>query len=101
MTEGIVNGYIARMMIYYYKGCREGEDLWYTFREDFEGVTMDILNIAQRTALRELREQLVVQGVWVKPARGSTSYAKALHDCLTEDTLAEWTEERVKNREQI
>jgi hypothetical protein len=101
MTEGIINGYIARMMICYRKSCREGEDLWYTFPEDFEGVTLDILNIAQRPALRELREQLVVQGVWVKPVRGSTSYAKALHDCLSETTPSEWTEERVKEREQI
>jgi hypothetical protein len=63
ITEGIINGYIARIMICYRKSCREGEDLWHTFREDFEGVTVDILNIAQRTALRELREQLISQGV--------------------------------------
>ena len=47
------------MMITYRKSYREGEDLWYTFREDFENVTVDILGIAHRTALRELREQLV------------------------------------------
>jgi hypothetical protein len=46
MTEGIINGYIARIMICYRKSCREGEDLWHTFRKDFKGVTIDILNIA-------------------------------------------------------
>jgi hypothetical protein len=63
ITEGIINSYIARIIICYRKSCREGEDLWHTFREDFKGVTVDILNIAQQTALRELREQLISQGV--------------------------------------
>ena len=86
-------------MIIYRKSYREGEDLWYTFREDFKNVTINILGIAYRTALKELREQLVTQGVQVKLARGSILYAKALYDCLIEPTLAEWTEERVKDRE--
>ena len=46
IMEGIINGYIARMMIYYYKSCYKGEDLWYTFCEDFKDVIIDILNIA-------------------------------------------------------
>jgi hypothetical protein len=46
LTEGIINGYIAHMMIYYTRTYREDKDLWYTFREDFEGITIDILNIA-------------------------------------------------------
>jgi hypothetical protein len=45
MTKGIINGYIACIIICYYKSCREGEDLWHTFCEDFEGVTVNILNI--------------------------------------------------------
>jgi hypothetical protein len=46
ITEGIINGYIAHIIIYYRKSCRKGEDLWHTFREDFKGVIIDILNIA-------------------------------------------------------
>ena len=46
ITEEIINGYIACIIIYYRKSCRKGEDLWHTFREDFENVTVDILNIA-------------------------------------------------------
>ena len=46
LTERIINGYIARMMIYYTRTYREDEDLWYTFRENFEGVIIDIFNIA-------------------------------------------------------
>jgi hypothetical protein len=101
LTERIINGYIAHMMIYYTATNCKDEDLWYTFREDFEGVIINILNIAQRTALRELREYLIIHGVWVKPAKGSTSYAKALYDCLSKDTPSEWTEERIEEREQL
>ena len=46
MTERIINGYIALIIIYYYKGYYKGEDLQYTFYKDFKGVTMDIFNIA-------------------------------------------------------
>jgi hypothetical protein len=45
MTEGIINGYIACIIICYYKSCRKGEDLWHMFHKDFEGVIIDILNI--------------------------------------------------------
>jgi len=60
IIEGIINGYIAYIMIYYYKSCRKGEDLWYIFREDFEDVLIDIFNITQQPALRELQKQLVI-----------------------------------------
>ena len=49
LTEEILNRYITLMMIIYRKSYREGEDLWYTFREDFKNVTINILGIAYRT----------------------------------------------------
>jgi hypothetical protein len=54
LTERIINGYIAYMMIYYHRTHRKGKDLWYTFCKDFEGIMVDIFDIAQQTALREL-----------------------------------------------
>jgi hypothetical protein len=101
LIEQIINGYIAHMMIYYRRTYCEGEDLWYTFHKDFEGIMVNIFNIAQWTALRELQEQLVIDRVWVKPARGSISYAKALYNYLSKAVLSEWTEEHIKEREQI
>src|SRR4029077_15474593 len=100
-TEGIVNGYITcmlRLACYrtIYKN-RKNEDLWQIFHEDFEGFTFDIFKLGHRIAVRELREQLVIQGVWVKEPRGSISYAKTLQDCLDETTPPEWTEEAIKN----
>jgi hypothetical protein len=47
LTEGIINGYIAHMMIYYTVTNCKDENLWDTFCKDFEGVIIDILNIAQ------------------------------------------------------
>jgi hypothetical protein len=64
-TEEIVNGYITCMLACYrtiYKN-RENEDLWQIFHEDFEGFTFDIFKLGHRVAVRELREQLVTQGV--------------------------------------
>ncbi|KAN0072285.1 hypothetical protein V8E54_010014 [Elaphomyces granulatus] len=67
-TEGIVNGYINCMLACYrtittiYKN-RENEDLWQILHEDFEGFTLDIFKLGHRVAVRELREQLVIQGV--------------------------------------
>jgi hypothetical protein len=46
LTERIINGYITHMMIYYIVTNHKDEDLWYTFHEDFEGITINILNIA-------------------------------------------------------
>src|SRR4029077_15457119 len=103
-TEGIVNGYITSMLAICYRTIyknRKNEDLWQIFHEDFEGFTFDIFKLGHRIAVRELREQLVIQGVWVKGPRGSISYAKTLQDCLDETTPAEWTEEAITERHKL
>ena len=88
-------------MIYYRRTHREGKDLWYIFREDFEGIMVNIFDIAQWTALRELQEQLIINRVWVKLVRGSISYIKALYNCLSKAVLSKWIKEHIKEREQI
>jgi hypothetical protein len=47
LTERIINGYIAHIMIYYTATNHKDEDLWYIFCEDFEGIMIDIFNIIQ------------------------------------------------------
>ena len=89
------------MLACYRTGNRKDEDLWQIFHEDFEGFTYEIFKIAHRVALRDLREQLVSQGVWVKGAKGSTSYAKVLQECLEEETPYEWTEAEIKEKRKI
>ena len=100
-TEEIINGYITCMLACYRTDNRKDEDLWQIFHEDFEGFTYEIFKIAHRVALRDLREQLVSQGVWVKGAKGSTSYAKVLQECLEEETPYEWTEAEIKEKRKI
>jgi len=100
-TEEIINGYITCMLACYRTDNRKDEDLWQIFHEDFEGFTYEIFKIAHRVALRDLREQLVSQGVWVKGAKGSTSYAKVLQECLEEETPYEWTEAEIKEKRRI
>ena len=89
----VVDGYILLRRLDHLQSGYQGEYLWQIFREDFEGFTIDIFNIASRAALRELRQQLVNQGVWIKAAKGSISYARVLVECLSEE---EWTDERLK-----
>lgn len=100
LQEEIINGYLTLMMMVYQKDNRTDENLWDTFREDFEGFTEDIFFLASRTALRELREILILQGVWIKSARGC-SYAKTLYNCLIEDSRAEWSSEAIKEQTAI
>ena len=45
IIEEIINGYIAYIMICYYKSCYKSKDLWYTFYEDFKDIIINILNI--------------------------------------------------------
>ena len=103
-TEGIVHGYgIYCTLTCYRTICknRQNEDLWQIFHKDFEGFTPDIFKLGHRIAVRELREQLVMQEIWVKGPRGSISYAKAFQDCLDETTPAEWTEEATTERRKL
>ena len=88
-------------MAYYRRTHREGKDLWNIFHEDFEGFTVDLFGKANRIALRELREYLVVHVVWVRPPRGSISYAKVFYECLNKESPAEWTPERLRDADMI
>lgn len=101
LTEQIINGYLTLMMVAYRQDYRRNERLWDALHEDCEGFTLETFSMAHRFALRALREHLVMNGVWVRPAKGSISYAKALYDCYLEESPAEWTEERLKEAEEI
>src|SRR3954468_22768537 len=82
LTEQIVNGYITQGILMYRDAWRQrtGEAFWEIFQEDFEGFTVEVFKKAHRTALKLLREELIIHGVWCKKSRGSTSYAKVLQD---------------------
>jgi hypothetical protein len=100
LKEKIINGYITCMLVGYRAGNRKNQRLWQIFHEDFEGFTYDIFKIAHRLALRDLREELVNKGVWVKTAKGATSYARVLQECLDEETPHKWTEAEIREQHQ-
>jgi hypothetical protein len=93
--EGILNGYITRVIQGWSNQRINDIALWEDFRDEFEGWTPDIFKLASRGALKVLRIYLTTHGVWVKTASG-TSFAKVLHDCLEEDTRHEWTKEEIE-----
>jgi hypothetical protein len=52
--------------------------------------------------IKELRQQLVSLGVWVSPSTKTTSYAKALYDCLQEaEPYTDWTAEQLREHETL
>ncbi|KAI6248318.1 hypothetical protein HI914_03612 [Erysiphe necator] len=57
------------------------EDLWEVFREDFIGWTKEHFDMADRKAIRLLRDHLRENGVWVFKKTGST-YSKSPSRCF-------------------
>ncbi|EED18951.1 hypothetical protein TSTA_126590 [Talaromyces stipitatus ATCC 10500] len=88
-----INTYIAWLQECYDLHDCEGEDLWNTFWEDFEGFTLDLFKVATRPAVRGLRDYL--------PSAGALSYAHVLYECLHEETQADWTEEALENKAKV
>jgi hypothetical protein len=102
-TELEVNTYIARVMRVWqiqYPYCKD-EDLWELFQEDFEDFTEEVFALADRAAVRCLREHLVTKGVWVEPPKGGRSYAKALVTCLNATSAPEWSLEAIEEKQKL
>jgi hypothetical protein len=98
----IVNGWIAMRTICYRRRPQyKGEDLWQLFREDFEGFTFNIFKLAHRSAVKELRCYMVLNGVWVDGPRGAISYAQTLQQCLDESIPTEWTDDMLKEMQNL
>ena len=66
------------------------DDLWETFKEDFEKFTEDKLKSANPTLLRILRNQLRKYGVWINNQRRA-NVAEALYETLKEEDPVPWT----------
>jgi hypothetical protein len=86
--EEILNGYITREIHQWTNLQFNDIALWEDFRDDFAEWDLELFKIASRSALKALRTHLVTHGVWVKKATG-LSFAKALYDCLKEETQHE------------
>ena len=94
ITEDIATGYIAWQLLVYKSQCYRDYNLWEAFVEDFEGFKKQTFNTADRTWVRNLRNHLRANGVFVyKQAR--SSIATELCKVLAEDKPYKWTQEEI------
>ena len=97
ITEGIVTGYIAWQLSVYKSRRYRDFNLWEAFVEDFEGFEKSTFDIADRTWVRDLRNHLRANGVFVyKQAR--LSIATQLCKVLAEDSPHKWTQEEINEQ---
>ena len=71
------------------------DDLWETFKEDFDSFTETIFKSANQQFIRKLRTHLRKYGVWVKKERQGNA-TQALYQTLLEEDLAPWPEGEVQ-----
>jgi hypothetical protein len=97
ITEGIVTGYIAWQLSVYKSRRYRDFNLWEAFVEDFEGFEKSTFDIADRTWVRDLRNHLRANGVFVyKQAR--LSITTQLCKVLAEDSPHKWTQEEINEQ---
>jgi hypothetical protein len=95
-TEEILNWHIARTLRGWNAMRITDRALWNDFHDEFNGWTLDIFKVANKTALKMLRLHVTTHGVWIRVGPG-ISVAKGLYDCLQEDTRHEWTKEDIED----
>jgi hypothetical protein len=92
-----LDAYISwKIKIYTEKGWRD-DYLWEYYQEDFNTFTKEVFTDCDSTLLRELRDILRTNGVYVKRARGVT-IAKELFAVLEEQEQAEWPKEEIQKQ---
>ncbi|TGO31513.1 hypothetical protein BHYA_0615g00020 [Botrytis hyacinthi] len=79
----------------------KGQQLWDEFREWYEGWTEATFKIAHREALKLVRNQLLLHGFQVRPAKGGNSYAKVLAELLSKNQPDERTKEVQEEAERL
>ncbi|RKF76380.1 hypothetical protein GcC1_072032, partial [Golovinomyces cichoracearum] len=71
------------------------EALIEAFQEDFAEWTIKLFDIADRLLLRDLRDHLRQNGVFIENRPG-VKYAKQLENILTQDVEHNWTEQEIE-----
>ena len=70
------------------------------FQEDWAEFNKDIIKKVSLAALRDLRTTLLLKGVFVNKARGSTSFSKVLYNAAAEPP-PDQTKDRKEERERL
>ena len=96
-VESDLNGFISWRKDRYEDERYRDYNLWAAFVEDFEGFTETFFQIASKDYVRNLRDFLCANGVYVH-RQARISMAKELFKVLQEDKPHEWTKEEVENQ---
>ena len=94
--EKDLNGFLAYRMAYYESSEFRDTQLWLYFREDFEDWTKDKWALGDRDIIRELRDFLRRNGVFV-PTDGR-SIAANIQKVLDDDNEHQWTPQEVQHQ---
>ncbi|RKF77470.1 hypothetical protein GcC1_063018, partial [Golovinomyces cichoracearum] len=95
LTKPIINGYIIWVMKIWQNSEYRDEALIEAFQENFAEWTTQIFDIADRLLLRDLRDYLRNNGVFIDSKAG-VRYAKQLENVLTQETEHNWTEQEIE-----
>jgi hypothetical protein len=75
----------------------QDEDLWDQYKDDFAGVTTEVLNLANIPYLKRLRSILRHCGVWVDPEKNKEPTIRHLIICANLAEVPVWTSQQIAN----
>ena len=96
-----INTYIAFCVTVYRTRELTDSHLWRTFHEDFWDWKIEIWKLANTKAIRQLRDELVIGGVWVNSQSGGRRYSNCLQICLGELVPAAFLEDMTNERKAL
>ncbi|POS82599.1 hypothetical protein EPUL_006820 [Erysiphe pulchra] len=95
LTKPNINGYIIWVMKIWKDSEYRNEALIEAFQEDFAEWTTEIFDVADKLLLRDLRDHLRKNGVFIECKPG-IKYAKQLENILKQDVNHNWTEQEIE-----
>jgi hypothetical protein len=95
-TTEKVNGYILHQIIHYRSSFYTDYKLWECFREDFEDWTLNTWKLGSTRVVRELRDFLRRNGVYV--IKNGTLIANNIHNIITNPEEPTWTQEEIQKQ---
>ncbi|KAI1003013.1 hypothetical protein K3495_g5191 [Podosphaera aphanis] len=99
LKEPVINGFISWSMEEYKRRKFRDNSLWEAIGDDFEGWTREMFEKANKHCLRELRDLLRENGVFLQKGR-LISIAGELEKVVSEPKPQEWTLEQIREQMQ-
>jgi hypothetical protein len=96
IVYGPYNDYVATKVHEYQKLDLQDKTLWLTFREDFQGWTIENFNKCSRAKLVKFRGILRQRDIWIENLDKVPATQSLLH-ILHEEVQTEWTDLEIRN----